>query len=353
MSILIFFIVLSALVLVHELGHFIAAKLCKVSVHEFGFGFPPKLIKLFRWKETIFTLNALPFGGFVKMEGEDEAEHTASPKSFGSKHPAKKLFILCAGIIGNVLFAWFLIALVLGIGAPISSDTASKYNIQGSTHTVVLDVTTDSPAAIAGITAGTVLPGITPTALQSLVADSNGNPITLDAISKDNQSISYTITPQYDSELGMYKIGIASDSITEGKVSVLKAIAIGFEMTLGITKNVALGFVQLIGGLFTGTADTDSVTGPIGLVGIVGNAEKTGGIISLLMLTALISVNLAIINIVPFPALDGGRIFVTIIEWIRGKQFNQNILGKVHSIGFIILIAILVAVTIKDVKGLF
>lgn len=351
MSILIFFIVLSALVLVHELGHFFAAKLCKVSVREFGFGFPPRLFKLFRWKETEFTFNALPFGGFVKMEGEDEAINP-SANNFVTKHPAKKLFILVAGIIGNLLFAWFLFGLVLGIGAPLSSEIATKYNIEGNAQTIVVNVTTDSPAATAGITPGTILTTITPEAIAPLVIESNGNPITFDAI-VDGQQTSFNVTPQYDTEAGIYKIGIATESIVEGKVPFFKAIGIGFEMMLNMTKNVAIGFAGLIGGLFTGNADTSGITGPIGLVGIVGDAGKAGGIVSILMLTAIISINLAVLNIVPFPALDGGRIFVTIIEWIRGKQFNQNILGKVHSIGFMILIAVLVAVTIKDIKGLF
>lgn len=351
MSILIFFIVLSALVLVHELGHFFAAKLCKVSVREFGFGFPPKITKLFRWKETVFTLNALPFGGFVKMEGEDE-QITPSNISFAGKHSAQKLFILIAGIIGNLLFAWFLFATTLGIGVPLSSDIATRYNIEGQAQTTVVNVTADSPAAIAGIIPGTILTSILPEEIAPLVIQSAGNPITLEGITADEQIVSYSITPQYDIESGMYKIGIATESVVEGKVSLFKAIGIGFEMMLNMTKNVAIGFASLIGGLFTGNADTTGVTGPIGLVGIVSDAEKTG-IVSLLMLTAIISINLAVLNIVPFPALDGGRIFVTIIEWIRGKQFNQNILGKVHSIGFMILIAVLVAVTIKDIKGLF
>lgn len=349
MAVLLFFIVLSALVLVHELGHFLVAKLCKVSVYEFGFGFPPKIAKLFRWKETVFTLNALPFGGFVKMEGEDTA--VTSPNSFGTKHPAQKLLILIAGIVGNLLFAWLLIIAVFSIGAPVSSELATKYNITGLAQTTVLEVTTDSAAAQAGIVPGTVITNFTPEELHTAVITSNGSAVTLQTISNDTET-AYVLQPQYDSVEQIYKVGIASDSIVHARVSIVKAIHVGFVMTAGMTKNVAIGFAGLIADVFKGHPDTTSITGPIGLIGIVGAASKTG-IIHLLMLTALISVNLAVLNILPLPALDGGRIFVTIIEWIRGKQFNQNILGKVHTIGFILLLAILVAVTIKDIRGLF
>jgi len=351
MSVVIFLIVLSALVLVHELGHFIAAKLCNVSVREFGLGFPPKIARLFRWRETVFTLNALPFGGFVKMEGEDE-EVLPSPKSFSVKHPLQKLTILVAGIVGNILFAWFLISIVLASGVQLPVDVAGTHGVTGTEQTVIVEVQKGSPAEIAGIIPGVTLQNFSPDTLHDAVVTSNGNPVVIQTVNQDNQEASYTVTPEFNTDEGVYKIGIASDQIVQARFPFFSAIGNGFLMTAHLVKQVSVGIATLIGGLFMGHADTSGVTGPVGLVGIVGGASKAG-FASLLTLMAIISINLAVINIVPFPALDGGRIFVTIIEWIRGKQFNQKILGNIHSIGFMILIGLLVLVTIKDIKGLF
>ncbi len=352
MSVLIFLIVLSVLVMVHEAGHFLVAKLCKVSVKEFGFGFPPRLVKLFRWKETVFTFNLLPFGGFVKMEGEDEI--ATNPKgSFALKHPAKKLAILFAGIVCNILFAWILISVVLGIGVPLSTSITGD---SADAQTMVMDVVPNSPADAAGVVPGTIITGIStpdgvahstaPATLHELIAENPNQSITI-----TSPDASYVLVPEYDEKSDTYRVGLATDSIIKTQLGFFKSITTGAVMTVHMTRDVTVGMANLIGGLFAGNVDTSAVTGPVGLVGIVGDAEKSG-ITPLLILTALISINLAVINLVPFPALDGGRIMITILEWIRGKQFNQKIMGTIYTVGFFTLIAVLILVTIKDVRGL-
>lgn len=357
MSILIFLAVLLLLVIVHEFGHFIVARWNGVHVHEFGFGFPPRAAKLFRWKETLFSLNWLPIGGFVRMEGEDAS--TGNPNGFDTKHPAQKLAILFAGVFFNLLLAWMLMSITLGIGVPMSASIAGE---QADKSTIVASVMPDSPAEKAGIVSGMEIIGIgskdgsftsvTPSELPTIINQQSGNEVTIRVQTEAGAIEEYPVTPAYDEQTDTYKIGVTTDQIVFERLGLFSAIGNGFLMTAQLTKEVAVGFAMLIGGLFAGTADTSSVTGPVGLVGAVGQASHVG-FSTLLLLMAIISVNLAVINLVPLPALDGGRILVTILEWIRGKQFNQKAVGIVHTIGFFLLIGVILLVTIKDIRGLF
>ena len=362
MSILIFIIILLVLVLVHEFGHFFTAKRFGIRVDEFGFGFPPKLFGI-KKGETEYTFNLLPIGGFVKIFGENpDEENTNGPdkeRSFVHKPKYQQAIVLFAGIFANFLLAWLLFSIGFMSGLPTSVGNEPKdYKIQ-DVHLVVLSVLPNSPAEAVGLKSGdkivyiknekSVTDQINPEIVKSFVA--LGKQIEIGYLrGKDTTYNMIQVTPKNIN--GSYAIGISMDEIGIVKLPILNAFWEGLVLDWSVTKETVTGLYELILRGIEGKGSFSGVTGPVGMVGIVGNAYQFG-FVYLLSFAALISVNLAIINLIPFPALDGGRLLFLLIEKIKGSRMNPKFANTANMVGFAILIILMLFVTYHDVVKLF
>lgn len=357
MNIVIFIIVLLVVVIVHEYGHFFAAKKTGMGVSEFAFGFPPRLFG-FKYKGTQYSINLIPLGGYVMIDGQDGVEDENDPnvdhtKKFHNKSRLAQIWVLFAGPLMNIVLAFVLIF--------ISYLGVSKIDPVLNPEIVIMDVIKNSPAEIAGIKTGDKIESIyvkgdiDPTDNPSLelfvdsVNRSNGDEIFLD-IKRNNQEKTIQIKPEKTND--GYKMGISLGVLSSKKLPFSQALKAGFVDTFQITKQTIVAFGQMFSKLFSGHSVKDSLMGPVGMAKQVGTVAGFG-FNYLLVFTAVISINLGVLNLLPFPALDGGRIVVTVIEAIRRKSFSKKIIGIIHTIGFFILIGLLILITIFDVIKLF
>lgn len=360
MNIVIFFVILLVLVLVHEFGHFFAAKKFGIRVDEFGFGFPPKLFG-YKWKETEYTFNLLPIGGFVKIFGEDPNEENINgpdfERSFVHKPKYQQAVVLFAGVFANFLLAWvlFSIGFMSGLPASTGSDIVSE-ELQ-NVNLIIVSTIPDSPAENAGLISGDKiislsyedekLSNVNPDNVRSFVISHGNKEIDLEYVRGENTKHAQLI-PISKTEEEKPTIGIAMDEIGIAKLPFFTALIEGGRLTLFMMKGTAVGLYGLIRDGLQGRGSFESVTGPVGMVGIVGDAYKFG-FVYLLSFSAIISVNLAIINILPFPALDGGRLFFLLIEKIKGSRINPRIVNTMNTIGFGLLIFLMLIITYHDV----
>ena len=356
------------LVLVHEFGHFFTAKRFGIRVDEFGFGFPPKLFGR-KYGETEYTINALPLGGFVKIFGENpDEENTSGPdsaRSFINKPKWKQAIVLFAGIFFNFLLAWLLFSFGFMSGFPMSTENVPNgYKVDNS-HLVILSVLPKSPADLSGLKTGDkiisiqsekdTLSVINPDTLKSFVVSHPGKILEIGYLRGGNTIENIiNITPVDNVNDGKPAIGIAMDEIGTVKLPILTAFWEGMKFDISITKQTVVGLYTLIKEAIQGQGKEalSSVSGPVGLVGIVGDAYKFG-FVYLLSFTALISVNLAIINLIPFPALDGGRLLFLLIEKIKGSRINPKFANTANMAGFAVLIILMLLITYHDVAKLF
>lgn len=351
MSIIIFLIILSALIIVHELGHFFTAKKFGIRVDEFGLGYPPRAKKLFNWKGSDFTLNWLPFGGFVKIFGENpEAEQSSlrgESDSFQNKNRGIQAAVIAAGVFFNFLFAWLLISLgfVIGIPSPAGLDLPVE-----NPQTVITLVVPDSPAAISGIKMGDVILGLTPDEATSFIKNSSG-PIEFE-IKRGEKISRKTIMPRENILPGQRAIGISMETIGTVRLPAHKAVWQGLKTSAKLTKETAKAISALIGKAFVGQANLGAVTGPVGIVGMVGDIKELGSSY-LVTFTALLSINLSIINLLPFPALDGGRLLFVGIESITRRKIPPRFFNAVNAAGFALLIFLMILITVRDVRNIF
>jgi len=353
-TIVLFFIVLAALVLVHEFGHFYAAKKCGVRVDEFGLGFPPKIWSK-KFGETVYSINAIPFGGFVKIFGESPDDESISgpdkARSFVSVSKWKQVIILSAGIIMNVLFAWFLFTIAFTSGMTTGvSESNSKY-IQNS-RIIIVDVLPNSPAAKSGLVSGDEITSFSSvSAVQDMIKNSKGEKISLEVQHRAENKV-IEIIPEQGVIGDTYAVGISMDLVGNIKLPIHMAFWEGGKLTVFMFKNIVVGMYSLIHDALLGNADLSQISGPIGIARLVGDAGRLG-FIYLLSFTAFISVNLAVLNLIPFPALDGGRILFVGIETIRRKMISPKIANTINAIGFGLLLLFMLFVTYKDVIKLF
>ncbi len=364
-TIIIFIVILAALILVHEFGHFVAAKLSGIRVDEFALGFPPKLFS-FKKGETRYSLNLIPFGGYVKIFGENPDEESMEgpqkARSFVHKPKYIQLFVLIAGILMNILFAWALFSTSLMVGLPATATSYSDSEVK-NIHLVVTEVGKDSPAEKAGIKFGdtittmeseeTILENesLTPVAVQTLISETKGGLIHIHY--KDgNVNKEADIKPVTGIVKDKQAIGIAMGLVGDLHLPFFNAIYHGGRLTLINTKEVAVGLYTFLERVVVGKADFTQVSGPVGIVGLVGDASKFG-FAFLLSFTAIISLNLAVINILPFPALDGGRIFFVLIEMIIRRPIKPEVANALNGLGFALLLLLMAVVTFKDVAKLF
>ena len=360
-SILIFILVLVALILVHEFGHFIAAKLSGMRVDEFGIGYPPKAAGI-RRGETEYTFNWLPFGGFVRIYGEDEAAVAEDPKdgdrAFFRKPRIVQALVLSAGILMNLVFAWLLLSLTLGIGAPRALEPEELSNAIDP-YVLVSSVMPGSPAEEAGFTPGDRIVRATAGADAFISADaeqftafvSGSDEAITFVLENGGEERTVSATPRTglavdDPERRVLGVGVAS--VGTVKTPWHEAPIEGLSLTWEMTKATAVGLVSFFAGIFTFTADLSQVSGPVGIAGAVGDAAGTG-LAQLLTLTAVISINLALINLLPIPALDGGRLLFVAIEAAIRRPLSRKFQNWVNTAGFAFLILLMIVVTASDI----
>ena len=360
MTFVLFLIILGVLVFVHELGHFIVAKRSGMRVDEFGLGFPPKLLSR-KYGETEYSLNLIPFGGFVKIFGEDSiAEGKVTEGAFTSKKRPLQAAVLVAGIAGNLLFAWFLISIGFMFGLPSPMDARFEGQIQNPRLSVV-SVLPNSPASEAGLRSGDVILSIASGGkdfaelldVDSARAFIGGSEVGMTmSIRHGTEEKNVTLTPKEGIIPDRKAIGIGLDVIGTLKLSPIPAVIEGARTAYNLSVATVEGLFGFLRDAVFGKADLSQVTGPVGLAGYVGDARSLG-FVYLLSFTAFISINLAIINLLPIPALDGGRLLFVAIEAIRRKAISAKFTERVNTVGFFGLIALMLLVTYHDVMKLF
>ncbi len=344
MTVIIFIAVLLVTVLVHEWGHYIAAKKSGMLVEEFGFGIPPRL---WSWThgETTYSINALPIGGFVKIAGENGQESGVSPeRQFDSKPWYKKTLVLVAGVVCNFILAIVLFSVGYIIGLPGVTPNG--------TPTVVSTVA-GGPIAQSGIVVGDKIESIrigtqTLKTIDTAQLREKLQATTTDVVvtyTRDGVESSVSITPD-----AQRHIGVAIEPIGTIKQPPLKALATAWHQSIGLTQMIFETLGGLIVGLFSGQGSTIGLVGPVGLAREVGTAA-TIGFTYLLAFVATISINLAVLNILPFPALDGGRLIIVWAEALTGRKFSKTVVGIIHTVGFLILIGLMVFLTIGDIRA--
>ncbi len=360
MTLIVFIIVLGVLVLVHELGHFLAAKKAGVHVEEFGFGYPPRALTLGKRWGTIFSLNWIPFGGFVKILGEnyestENSSETVS-KNFRFTQISKKwqAAILAGGVIFNILFAWILfsISFMAGVASPIENDFGG---VVKNPKLTVVGIMPNSPAhgiLKAGDQIESVFvdnqnfSNLNPDLISGYINNSTGS-IKLD-IKRGSEKYNFSITPSTELVPDKKIIGISMDMVGTLTLPPHKAFYQGAVTTIKISYLTVAGVLGLIRDAVVGKADISQVTGPVGIVGLVGDATRLG-FTYLVTFTALISINLAVINLLPFPALDGGRLLFVAYEALTKRQVNIKFAVIANTVGFALLISLMVFITYRDI----
>jgi regulator of sigma E protease len=354
MTIILFLLVLAILIFVHELGHFLVARACGIRVDAFALGFGPKLFGK-TVGETTYSLNLIPFGGYVKIFGENPDEESINGKdksrSFVHKPKWQQAGVLSAGVFFNFVFAAIIVAVAFIFGVPASSDSYPEYSDRMSnSHIAITFVTPGSPADIAGLKAGDTLKVDSVDTLQKKINESRENGISINFIRNEVASSTIVVAKQ-GIVPDKYAIGIAMDNVATLRLPIHLAIIEGVRFTLHSIIQTVIGLFNLIVGAFTGTSNMSSVTGPVGIAGMVGDAAKLG-FSYLLMFTAMISINLGVLNLIPFPALDGGRILFVLIEVIIRRPIKPAISNYINTGGFLLLIGLMLFVTYKDIINL-
>jgi len=354
---IIFIIVIGVLVLVHEFGHFIMAKRAGMKVEEFGFGFPPRL---YGWKkgETTYSINWIPFGGFVKILGEDGDQRGA--RSFASASFFNRMLVLVAGVVMNFLLAAVLLMIVnffgLRIGL-IDGETGSAQNIKVQ----IVGVTAGSPAEIAGLQPldaiagykqdGTIIPINTTKGVQDAVASHLGQSLILE-VERGNSLVEKTLIPRTNPPEGQGAIGISLALTGTVAYPWYEAIWRGISDAAFLTIATVQGYYALLKTLFIHGKLIADVSGPIGIASLTGQAARVG-FNYLLQFVAMISINLAVLNIIPFPALDGGRVVLLLIEKAKRSPVHKSVENWINVAGFYLLVALMLYITFKDVTKFF
>lgn len=369
---IIFILIFGLLIFAHELGHFFVARKNGVRVNEFGFGFPPRLAgfqkigKKIKWMfgpkakpeddSTIFSLNLIPLGGFVDIFGE-KGEEKENQESFASRSIAARSRIVIAGVLMNFLLAYFLLSFGHFLGLPtiidekISPESARDVKIQ------IIEVKPDSPAFAADLKAGDEIVELRDNSdsakiseiepVQEFINNRKGKEIIM-ILKRGAEVLEKKITPRLETPEGEGAVGIAMAKIGIVSQPFYLAPLKGAETFFDLIKMTLSAFGRALTQLFADGSVIAELSGPVGIAVLINQATKLG-FIYILQFTALLSLNLAIINLLPFPALDGGRLLFFGIEKIKGSPVSEKFENIVHTAGFIILITLMILITIRDV----
>lgn len=354
---IVFIIILAVLVFVHELGHFLVAKKFGIKVEEFGFGFPPRIWGIKRGG-TIYSINWIPFGGFVKIFGEDGGDR-ADKQSFVSKKIWQRTGVLLAGATMNVILAIFLLSLGFMIGLPWAIEDSE--NVVGA-KVQITQIASSSPAESAGIKTGDIVLGASSqieklnnlekvTDFQNFIERSRGQEVLVD-LKRGQTVLTFKLVPRESPPAGEGAMGVGLARVSQISFPWYRAIWEGLMTTFSLIWLTLSSLGMLIWQLFSHGQMAGEVTGPVGIYSITGQAAQMG-FVYILQLAALLSINLAVINAFPFPALDGGRVLFLLIEKIKGSPVSERVERTIHSAGFIFLILLMVVVAFKDIVKLF
>ena len=358
LTIVVFILIFSLIVFVHEVGHFVIAKRAGIKVEEFGFGFPPRLLS-YKKGETTYSLNLFPIGGFVKIHGEDGAKKDDPDKerAFYSKTIWTRTKILTAGVAMNFLLAAVLLSFGYWIGLPamINDNEAANAKIQ------ITEIANDSPAYNADIKIGDTVNSFkfkeeiinisTISQMQEFIDEHRGEEIIM-VISRGNEILEKNITPRivHSEEEGPLGVGLIKTAIVS--YPWYQALYKGFLSTIQLTYVIVIALGTLLWHLIISGKLAMEIAGPVGIFNLTDQATNLG-FIYILQLTAILNIHLAIINILPFPALDGGRLLFLAIEKIKGSPVSSKVESIVHASGFALLILLMIAVTWHDIVKLF
>jgi regulator of sigma E protease len=379
-TLLVFLAVLAVLVLSHEWGHFIVARRNGMKVEEFGFGFPPRMVGLRRFARqkkwqvvwgsrrirreieegkkdlpTLYSINWLPLGGFVKIRGEDSTDPNANDSdSFATKKPWRKASVLVAGVLMNIIVGAILLSVGFMIGLPqvAGEDGASLSDRQVQ----VIQVLKGLPAEQAGIVPGDIIVAVNDRTisghkeLQAYVHEHRNSTVDVRVRRIDKEFV-VKIAPTIYEDTNKGGLGVAIAEVGLAKYPWYKAIYYGVITTGIFLKEIIVAFFLLVEGLITGAGVGGAVTGPVGVAVLTGQVARLG-LVHLLQFTALLSLNLAVLNILPIPALDGGRLFFVIVGKIIGRPVSPRFEQTAHTIGFALLMVLVIAVTVKDLGAL-
>jgi len=350
MNVVLFVVILAVLILTHEFGHFVAARLFKMRVDEFGIGFPPRISGFKKWG-TLFTINWIPLGGFVKIAGEDGDEVSQEKDqisvisdnggdnvkdTFWTKPIWQRIVVLLAGVIMNFVFGWLLLSIVFSVGTP---------------HKVLItEVIADSPASQAGFRASDIVEGFS--AIEDFTAyiQAHINQDTEFRVRRGGETVVLHATPKNNEEnKGALGVGLVSGgSDPQPFFTAIKSALYSAGQMFAM---IYVMLFKLIGQLFGGADVFQYMSGPVGIFQVTADAAGIGWIY-VLNIIALISINLAALNVFPFPALDGGRIVFLILEKIKRKPISNSVQQIVNGVGFALLIGLLIFVSIRDVVRL-
>lgn len=355
-TVLVFLLILSVLVLVHELGHFFVAKKLGVKVEEFGFGFPPRI-----WGkkvgETLYSINALPIGGFVKLYGEDEAgggrlevpnSKSQNPKDLKRAFFARPIWqrasIVVAGVVMNFLLAFVILSYLFAVAG---------VNTPGKEVQIAL-VAPHSPAAVAGLRVGEIIKSIDghvltdPNQLIRYTKSHLGKEVAL-VVVKSGHEQTIKVTPRLHYPAGEGAMGVAiSNSVITKRYPWYQAPFVGLEESFKDTWMIVQGLWMTLTTIAVSRQVPQDVAGPVGIAQLTGQFIKIGPN-AVLSLVSLLSLNLAVINILPIPALDGGRFFFILIEAVTRRKVDPRIEGYAHAAGMVVLLLLIALITLHDV----
>ena len=347
LTLIYFVLILGVIVLVHEFGHFFFSKLFGIHVYEFSIGMGPKL---FGWKrkndETDYSIRAIPIGGYCALAGEDneydDQEKVPKEKRLNAKPVWQRFLVMVFGAGNNFLLAIILL-FIIAIGWGATTNDA-----------IVSELVKNNPAEKAGIKVGDKIVKINGHKIKSsddvslyIQIEAKSKPITF-TVERDGETLDIGVKPIKEEVEGstVYRVGIISQGKTEH--GLIPAIKYTFTKLASLIRQMFITFK----GLFTGGISVKQLSGPVGIYNIVGSQAKSG-LVNLLYLTALLSVNVGFLNLIPFPAFDGGRVLFLIIEKIKGSPVKPETENKIHTIGFFLLIALMIYITFNDVIRIF
>jgi regulator of sigma E protease len=353
--ILLVVLIFGLLVFVHELGHFVAARMSGIEVEEFGFGFPPRIFGIKKGK-TLYSLNWIPLGGFVRLRGEDAADNQSG--SFGAAPFKRKVLVLVAGVLMNALVAYLIMVGVVAAGLP--QVLQQEFNLPagnaGAPRIMALAVGEGSPAAQAGIVQGELL----------IKADDHVFVSEEDVVAYNRdhagQTINLTVENKGEQRQVSVRLRDAEQGAKQGYLGVTpggvanisygwQAPLVAAELTGKLVVGTFMGFVDLIVNLVRSAQVSQGVVGPVGVVSILGSVVAFGWRY-VLFFVAQISVSLAVINVLPIPALDGGRLMLVVARRILKRPISAELEAKIHTVGFVALLMFMAVVTYFDLKRL-
>lgn len=350
LTVVLFLIILSILVLVHEAGHFIVARIVGVHVEEFGLGFPPR-VKGWRRNRVLYSLNWLPLGGFVKLKGE-QGEAQNDPDSFAAQPIGKRLVILVAGVAMNLVFAVLLLTTGFAVGMPQVVDTEAPGAASVREARIqVVHVVPHSPAERAGIGIGDIVGMVNGTTFERIsefqhyVSQRPSQELTL-VLERGDETRTLLVKPERAQESEPARIGVGLAKTAVVSYPIHEAFVLAVKTTWVLTA----GTFMMLGRAFSRLA-FDGFVGPVGIATYTATAAQLG-FSYVINLMAQLSVSLAVINVLPIPALDGGRVLFALIEKVRGRALRPVLENGIHLIGFFTLILLLLAVTVRDIGRL-